>query len=697
MPREGQRWASLAAFLTDVGARGPAGLGQDWPAEDETRFIYPHLPCLWVLYHQYVLEVLYLWHYSDSAKDNLNDKAIPELHAEFKRALSNLHAQWGHGEKMVREGVCCHALMDFHNKLLGDCKSLLALLATPLDGSDRLVMAVTQADPLPVRKEAKLLAKLGPRKKGVQDLRHQVGWLPIPRMQIGSGTVTSTVTSATSTVQNASRPPSGPLPSEIPSPSNAPAHSGVAAADKAVGTPMPFGPRPQPEADEVDEADAPEAAVGGKLNDGDQISKYIVSGQLHQDFREAKEEVLGLAGSEAKEEVPAEGTGENDGTESEVAAPAQPDDENDMELLDNSQDDANVAEQIDAKQPAAVGRPKGSSNSKTFTKDQVRIMCEKRFSLICEPWEDSIKVSAKNLLQHFGGQRVSLFLNDAWFEDKEPYTSAYHLKLLRQQAKLATEDAVSVLNGSSQPIQALIAYYQGPKGKRALRQAGWDHVDPYSLEVVNIKGGGARNKGMGNRRESLLVCYMKRWNSKTSKAKYVANATDAAFWDCFPRKYKPDEAHRNNVLSNTFTGYRSASDFLKNPGTNTRVRPSAEKNPMLYLYLLRRFAYEPNSVVADFFGGTLSSVIAALYTDNRVLAFEKDADCANLAWERVVTTACKVTTRTRLPLGQCREAMTKLGAKKARKDHDDLFEYSYTKMMEVFYSLEYCSTLNLVQ
>ena len=153
------------------------------------------------------------------------------------------------------------------------------------------------------------------------------------------------------------------------------------------------------------------------------------------------------------------------------------------------------------------------------------------------------------------------------------------------------------------------------------------------------------------------------------------------------------------MLSNTFTGYRSASDFLKNPATNTRVRPSAEKNPMLYLYLLRRFAYEPNSVVADFFGGTLSSVIAALYTDNRVLVFEKDVDCANLAWERVITTACKVTTRTRLPLGQCREAMTKLGAKKARQDHDDLFEYSYTKMMEVFYSIEYsnCSTLNLVQ
>ena len=429
-----------------------------------------------------------------------------------------------------------------------------------------------------------------------------------------------------------------------------------------------------------DDDDSLAAAKGGS-------DDSVAAATDNENEKEVKE-VKGAA-EEGKGAAAAEGTGDNDDSGMEPLA-----NDPESESGDQPQGEEKQAANAIATGP---GRPKGSSNSKTFSEAQVRAMCEARFSLIREPWENSRKVSSKNLLKQFGGTKVSLFCNDAWFGDEEPYTSKYHLGLLRQQAKLATEDAVHVLNGSSLPIQALIAYYQTTKGKRELRDTGWDHVDPCSLEVVNIKGGGARGKGMGNRRESLLVCFMKGFSRKTTKAKYVANATDKGFWDCFPHKYKPTEAHRNSVLSNTFTGYRSASDFLKNPGTNTRIRPSAEKNPMLYLYLFRRFAYEPNSVVADVFGGTLSSVIAALYTDNRVLVFEKDVDCANLAWERVITTACKLTARTRVPIGQSRKAMGKLSAKKARKDNDDLFEYSYTKMMEVFYSIEYYSTLNLVQ
>ena len=58
---------------------------------------------------------------------------VPNLHDQLKQALSNLHAQWGHGEKMVRDGVCCQPLMAFHNQLIDFSKSLLELLAQPAD------------------------------------------------------------------------------------------------------------------------------------------------------------------------------------------------------------------------------------------------------------------------------------------------------------------------------------------------------------------------------------------------------------------------------------------------------------------------------------------------------------------------------------------------------------------------------------
>ena len=49
MPTPRRQWESLAGFFAEIGARDPGGLAQEWPAEDETRFIYPHLPLLWVL------------------------------------------------------------------------------------------------------------------------------------------------------------------------------------------------------------------------------------------------------------------------------------------------------------------------------------------------------------------------------------------------------------------------------------------------------------------------------------------------------------------------------------------------------------------------------------------------------------------------------------------------------------------------
>ena len=701
MPTPRRQWASLAGFFAEIGARDPGGLAQEWPAEDETRFIYPHLPLLWVLCHTVSLEVCFLWHYSTRSQENLIDKAIPKLHAELKQALSNLHAQWGHGKKMVRTGVCCQSLMAFHNQLVDFSKSLLALLAEAAEEPNHLMAR---------------------RKEGIRVVRHRLGWLPAARMQIGHG---QSEIEESSTVALASSDSS---------------QTGVA-ADKAVEGATTEAEAAEENPDAIpdaeggnDDDDSLAAAKAGNKdsvaavaaataantneNDNEVNDSEVKVAAEEENAGTAEEEVKGAAeeGKGAAEEgkgAAEEGEEDEEGEEKVKGAAEGTGDNDDQPEMEQLEDDEESGDQPqgeekqaadDAKEKQAAdanatgpGRPKGSSNSKTFSKAQVRAMCEARFSLIPEPWENSRKVSCKNLLKNFGGTKVSLFLNDAWFGDEEPYTSKYHLNLLRQQAKLATDDAVHVLNGNSAPIQSLIAFYQTAKGKRDLHAAGWGHVDPYSLDVVNIKGGGARGKGMGNRRESLLVCYGKRWNSKITKAKYIANATDTSFWDCFPHKYKPTEAHRNNVLSNTFTGYRSASNLLKNPGTNTRVRPSAEKNPMLYLYLFRRFAFEPDSVVADFFGGTLSSVIAALYTDNRVLVFEKDVDCANLAWDRVITTACKLTARTRVPIGQSREAMAKLSAKKARKDNDDLFEYSYTKMMEVFYSIEYYSTLNLVQ
>ena len=171
-------WPTLAGFFAEIGARGPFGLGQEWPAEDETRFIYPHLPLLWVLCHQYALEVLYLWYYSPMAQENLNNQAIPKLHADLKQAMSNLHAQWGHGKKMVRAGVCCQSLMAFHNQLIEFSESLLALLGTG---------------------EATLEPKdlMAHRQEGIKFLRYRLGWLPPARMQIGDGQIASSDSSQT--------------------------------------------------------------------------------------------------------------------------------------------------------------------------------------------------------------------------------------------------------------------------------------------------------------------------------------------------------------------------------------------------------------------------------------------------------------------------------------------------------------------
>jgi hypothetical protein len=647
--------------------------------------------------HQYALEVLYLWHYSTRSQANLNDQAIPKLHAELKQAMSNLHAQWGHGEKMVRAGVCCQSLMAFHNKLVDFSKDLCELLAA----------AAVEPNHLMAR-----------RKEGIRFLRHRLGWLPAARMQIGDAQIEDSE-SPTVAIASSDSSQTGVAVDKAVAVQGQPPEGATTEADAAEENPDVDATEALASAAKAGKKDSVAAAKGGNDDDdplaaaSDDSVAAATAANLIPISNEYDKEVKGVKGAAeegkagtAAEEVKgaAEGTGDDDdqreGDEMEA-------NDQEMEPLEGDRDAGAESEsgdepQGEEKQAAdangtGAGRPKGSSNSKTFSKAQVTAMCEARFSLISEPWENSVSVSANNLLKHFGGTRVSLFCNDAWFEDAEPYTTKYHLDLLRQQAKLATDDAVHVLNGNPGPIQRLIAFYQTRKGKRDLQAAGWGHVDPYSLEVVNIKGGGARGKGMGNRRESLLVCYMKHWNRRTTKAKYVANATDPSFWSCFPHKYMPSEAHRNNVLSNTFTGYRSASSLLKNPATKTSIRPSAEKNPMLYIYLFRRFAYEHNSVVADFFGGTLSSVIAALYTDNRVLVFEKDVDCAGLAWDRVIKTACKVTARTRVPIGHSRGALAKMTAKKAKKDNDDLFEYSYKRMMEVFYSIEYYSTLNLVQ
>jgi hypothetical protein len=150
---------------------------------------------------------------------------------------------------------------------------------------------------------------------------------------------------------------------------------------------------------------------------------------------------------------------------------------------------------------------------------------------------------------------------------------------------------------------------------------------------------------MQNNRESIMVIYAKGFIAREYKVRYVENAMSRGFWDVFPEQYRPDKAHLRGVLTNTFTGYKTPKRLLVNPETKSRVRSNAEKNPMLYIYLFSRFAFQQDALVVDFFGGTLASMTAALYTDNKVLAFEKDEHCAKLAWDRVYHTILCYTIR----------------------------------------------------
>lgn len=84
----------------------------------------------------------------------------------------------------------------------------------------------------------------------------------------------------------------------------------------------------------------------------------------------------------------------------------------------------------------------------------------------------------------------------------------------------------------------------------------------------------------------------------------------------------------------------------------------------------------------------MTSVLAALYTDRKMIVYEKDAACVEAAWDRVKEVARKVTNKAKAPLGKVADglyrkklAKVKSGKRPLSDIDDESYEYSYDKIL----------------
>ena len=61
----------------------------------------------------------------------------------------------------------------------------------------------------------------------------------------------------------------------------------------------------------------------------------------------------------------------------------------------------------------------------------------------------------------------------------------------------------------------------------------------------------------------------------------------------------------------------------------------------------------------------MTSVLAALYTDRKMIVYERDTNCVKAAWGRIEKVAMKVTNSAAAPLGKVAEPLFNKKVKKA--------------------------------
>ena len=629
-----------------------------WSAADETRIVFPWLALQWTIYMQAAMDAATYRLHEESQASGLDpehkheDPAYEEkmyqaglraILTRFQRDLEKVETKWGRTGSL---NLCCDRTKDYRANLISACGDLKEHLVAPYDSR---VEACTT-----------LLAKLGWERP-----------VSAARMAINPAASSSDAANpgagdGDDTLDNDMPPMGGGEPefeviTTVDQQAAIPPERGVGylsgmtsllqGSDSVLINPNPNAVEGAGKAAAGDDQDA-DAQAAAAVDSGDTVK-------------------AAAADPEAK-------SGESDAVKAAVkAAAADPESKSGDEV-----NAAAVAENDN--EPAALGRPLGAKNVLSYSMEEIKEQVDGRFKLYPRPWEDLKDREAKELCNEIGSKtRCELFLADPWYEQKQFYTAAYFEEYLTAMAPFASPEAVCVYFGRSAEIHSLIAKFALTKaGRRAIKETGWGWVDKESFEIVNASLSTSRAGGMVSNRQAAVVVYMKKWNTKAHKAIFTQNAKDPGFWLTFPDAWCPPKAHQNNVMTNTLTGYRPTRKMLKNPATNTRVRPGAEKNPMVYIYLMQKYTKGPDSLVIDCFGGTMASVLAAMRTDNKVVAFEIDTKLVPFAEARILELAQKLAHKAGAPLGQIKAPMAIKRAKKGKKkEEDELLEYSYGRMI----------------
>ena len=603
-------------------------------------------------------------HKDPAYEEKMYQAGLRAILTRFQRDLEKVETKWGRTGSL---NLCCNRTKDYRANLISACGDLKEHLVAPYDSR---VEACTT-----------LLAKLGWERP-----------VSAARMAINPAASSSDAANpgagdGDDTLDNDMPPMGGGEPDvEV-----------ITTVDQQAAIP------PERERGDGYFSDMTKVLQGSNpvANDGKQEAQVPVPGEQASDsviINPNPNAVEGAGKAAAGDDQDADAqaaaavdSGESDTVKAAAADPEAKSGESDAVKAAAADPEAKSGDEVNAaavaendNEPVALGRPLGAKNVLSYSMEEVKEQVNGRFRLYPRPWEDLKDMDVKELCNDIGSKsRCELFLGDPWYEQKLFYTAAYFVEYLTAMAPFASLEAVCVYFGRSAEIHALIAKFALTRaGRRAIKGTGWGWVDKESFQIVNASLSTSRAGGMVSNRQAAVVVYMKQWNTKAHKAIFTQNAKDPGFWLTFPDAWCPPKAHQNNVMTNTLTGYRPTRKMLKNPATNTQVRPGAEKNPMVYIYLMQKYTKGPDSLVIDCFGGTMASVLAAMRTDNKVVAFEIDTKLVPFAEARILELAQKLAHKAGAPLGQIKAPMAIKRAKKGKKkEEDELLEYPYGRMI----------------
>ena len=98
----------------------------------------------------------------------------------------------------------------------------------------------------------------------------------------------------------------------------------------------------------------------------------------------------------------------------------------------------------------------------------------------------------------------------------------------------------------------------------------------------------------------------------------------------------------------------------------------------------------------------MTSVLAALYTDRKMIVYERDTNCVKAAWGRIEKVAMKVTNSAAAPLGKVAEPLFNKKVKKALgkgprlPPDDEAYEWTYSHILAKHSELTDPNFMNLV-